>query len=86
MKQFALICVIVEYIVNEIISVSYKKSYVLVRSETLGNLTPFSNLTDTELNKLISEKTVVCEHVTEDHEFFLKQINRLAENDDYWQF
>ena len=83
MKQFALICVIVEYIVNEIISVSYKKSYVLVRSETLGNLTPFSNLTDTELNKLISQKTVVCEHVTEDHEFFLKQINRLAENDDF---
>ena len=52
-------------------------------AKPLGNLTPFSNLTETELNKLISEKTVVCEHVTEDHEFFLKQINRLAENDDF---
>ena len=44
--------------------------------------TPFSNLIDTKLEKLISGKTLIPIKLNENHESFFDQVHCLSENDD----
>ena len=48
----------------------------------IKDITPFSNLTNIELDKLIDWKNLIPKKLNENHESFLDQINCLGGNDD----
>ena len=48
----------------------------------IKDITPFSNLTDVEFEKLINGKTLIPKRVNENHESFFDQVHCLVENDD----
>ena len=72
MKLFPVISVIGGYINNAITSL---RKYI-------KDTTPFSNLTDIELDKRMNEKSLIPKNLNENLQSFFDQINRLAENDD----
>ena len=49
----------------------------------IKDITPFSNLTYIELEKLINGKTLIPKKLNENHESFFDPIHCLVENDDF---
>ena len=66
MKLFPVISVIGGYIDNTITSVR----------KHIKDITPFSNLTDIELDKRMNEKSLIPKKLNENLQFFFDQINR----------
>ena len=60
----------------------WKTDIPLYCNKSIKDITPFSNLTDIELDKLINRKTLILKKLNENHESFLDQIKRLVKNDD----